>query len=242
MEDAGPHPDEGPADLQGGPPESADQYDAYDPAMLRETWDPAAAPGVEDPLAGLYTDPEAAAERRARSRSRFEPEVPRAEPPGRRPTRDGVVLSVPRWLLLLVYVPAIAAIVYGFVAAGVLDDASSSEGIGGLIAAAILPVALSVLVLQVVRHRVVIDGRWLHVRISLGWRTPVDLQRLQGAEIVRIKHSHGVEFRDRDGRRVWIDPLHGDLEPLYRDLAVRWDGDELFLGGELARRIARYRT
>ena len=247
MSTTGEEPGTGP----DGPPErdptpahgddSSAAYDPEDPAMLRSTWDPAAAGGVPDPLASLYADPAAAAARREHRRRLAVPETPPAEPPASRwPGPDGVVLSVPQWLLLLVYVPLLALLTYGVVGAAA-DREWSVETVGGLLFVVLLPGLLLVLTLQTLRHRVVADGRWLHVRGAFGWRTPVDLERLDDADVVQIGRNRFVVFRDRERREVRIDRLHGDLELLYRHLAERWDGDQPFLRRELARRLDRFR-
>lgn len=158
------------------------------------------------------------------------------------------MLSRPRTLPLVPYVVLTLGLAFMAVAGngGVGDLADLDRGRVGFAAGAVL---FGILTWQVLQHRIVLQGRFLHHRAA-AWRPPVDLDRLASAGIERIamggRRAMGVRapilvLRDLDDRSVMIDRVSGDVEPLYRELARRFDAGDPVIDGSIAARVDRLR-
>lgn len=202
---------------------------------------PRALAGVRDPLEDRQAaDPHT---------ERPGPSVPDPAPtPPNEPAPGGTVLSRPRTLLLVPYVVLTLGLAFMAVAGngGVGDLADLDRGRVGFAAGAVL---FGILTWQVLQHRIVLQGRFLHHRAA-AWRPPVDLDRLASAGIERIamggRRAMGVRapilvLRDLDDRSVMIDRVSGDVEPLYRELARRFDAGDPVIDGSIAARVDRLR-
>jgi hypothetical protein len=115
------------------------------------------------------------------------------------------------------------------------DTTGLVVGLGWLL----LIAPLTVLVL---RSRVVVDGRWLFTRGVVGWRTPVDLQRLRTGDAIRgPKLALRIELADADHRAVQLDAVNMRLAGVYRELARHAGPPDWHRTPALERRIAPYR-
>ncbi len=138
------------------------------------------------------------------------------------------------------YVPILALVAYGV--AGVdLTDGTTGDAVARCVGMALLLATPLLLTLEVLLHRVVLQGRFLHFLNVFGWRRPVDLERLRYASIIGTGRVRPLELRDLEGRRLTIDTLHGDLELLHRELARRFDVGTGVLDHDLDLRVDPFR-
>jgi hypothetical protein len=179
-----------------------------------------------------------------------EPLPARSDTSDPRPPKGGVPLASPRLLLLVPWV----LLAVGFAYAALTGDggaADSTEAVENRLLFGGCALFFAVLALYVLRHRVVLHGRFLHHR-TLVWRSPVDLERLASARLEPLATKSGpnspititvrvLVLRDHDGRRLMVDRANGDLEPLYRELGRRFDAGDPVFDERVAAKVDRLR-